>query len=140
MAFKEEFEALTGNAPYPWQGRLFLALVAGDVPRRMSLPTGAGKTSIIPVWLCAIWHQLELGQEPLSRRLYFAVDRRVVVDQSETVAQEVVNRAKDIPLWDLLKQKTLNDVPLLRPFVFGSEKRSCLRRALRNLRGKQIAR
>ena len=80
----------------------------------MWLPTGAGKTSIIPIWLCGLWDQLETGL-PLTipRRLYFAVDRRVVVDQSEVVAQTIRKNVENTPLWGLVLEKTLSDNPLI---------------------------
>ncbi|HKV79933.1 MAG TPA: type I-U CRISPR-associated helicase/endonuclease Cas3 [Candidatus Sulfotelmatobacter sp.] len=114
MNFERGFQELTGNAPYPWQSALYRSLIEGDVPHRLGLPTGAGKTSVIPVWLCGIWHELESGL-PLKvpRRLFFAVDRRIVVDQSEVTAQQVKKNAERTPLWDLLAQKTLSDDPLI---------------------------
>lgn len=114
MNFEERFEQLTGNAPYPWQSCLYNSLLDHAVPHRMSLPTGAGKTSVIPVWLCALWHQLELGQAlTVPRRLYFAVDRRVVVDQSEIVAKQVRRNAERTPLWALLAERTLSENALI---------------------------
>src|SRR5215831_6680504 len=93
MAFNAHFEYLTGYAPYPWQTRLFEQYIDGHAPTNLSLPTGAGKTAVIPIWLCAIWHQLEHGL-PLTvpRRLYFSIDRRVVVDQSEVITREIEQR------------------------------------------------
>lgn len=114
MSFEERFKRLTGNAPYPWQFSLYNSLLNDRVPHRLSLPTGAGKTSIIPVWLCAIWHQLEVGQAlTVPRRLYFAVDRRVVVDQSEIVAKEVRQNVENTALWPLLADRTLSENPLI---------------------------
>ena len=80
----------------------------------MSLPTGAGKTAVVPIWLSVLWYQLENGL-PLTvpRRLYFAVDRRVVVDQSEVVAQLVRKNAEGTPLWQLLSERTLSENPLI---------------------------
>ena len=114
MNFEERFHQLTGTIPYPWQSALYNSLLNQNVPHRISLPTGAGKTSIIPVWLSVLWHQLENGL-PLTvpRRLYFAVDRRVVVDQSEVVAQLVRKNAESSPLWRLLSERTLSENPLI---------------------------
>ena len=103
MNFEERFHQLTGKNTYPWQSALYNSLLNQNVPHRMSLPTGAGKTSVIPIWLSVLWHQLENGL-PLTvpRRLYFAVDRRVVVDQSEVVAQLVRENAESTPFWQLV--------------------------------------
>jgi len=120
MNFEERFHQLTGKTPYPWQSSLYHSLLSQNVPHRMGLPTGTGKTSIIPIWLCVLWHQLE-NQLPLTvpRRLYFAVDRRIVVDQSEVVAQTVRNKAEDTPLWRLLLERTLSENPLVLSVLRG---------------------
>src|ERR1039458_628877 len=114
MNFEERFHQLTGKTPYPWQSALYNSLVNQNVPHRMSLPTGAGKASVVPIWLSVIWHQLENGL-PLTvpRRLYFAVDRRVVVDQSEVIAQLVRENAESTSLWHLLSERTLSETPLI---------------------------
>ena len=49
--FLTEFERLTGFSPYPWQRRLFAELAAGRWPEVVDLPTGAGKTSILWIWI-----------------------------------------------------------------------------------------
>lgn len=113
--FFVSFELLTGYKPYPWQIRLFQALAAGEIPHNLSLPTGTGKTSIIPVWISAIWHQLANGL-PLTvpRRLYFSIDRRVVVDQSEVIAKEIHQRVQqNQELHDLLKSRVALSEPLV---------------------------
>ena len=56
------------------------------------MPTGTGKTSIIPVWLIA------LAQNPaLPRRLVYVVDRRSVVDQATKVVEQLVERLPSVP-------------------------------------------
>jgi CRISPR-associated endonuclease/helicase Cas3 len=114
MNFEQKFHQLTGQKPYPWQSALYNSLLAQNVPHRMSLPTGSGKTSVVPIWLSVLWHQIENGL-PLTvpRRLYFAVDRRVVVDQSEVVAKMVKENAEGTPLWRMLSERTLSDNPLI---------------------------
>jgi CRISPR-associated endonuclease/helicase Cas3 len=49
IAFPAAFEALTGNAPFPWQEALYARFAAGDPPPACNLPTGLGKTSVIPI-------------------------------------------------------------------------------------------
>lgn len=114
MNFEERFHQLTGKNPYPWQTALYNSVLNQNVPHRLSLPTGAGKTSVVPIWLSVLWYQLE-NRLPLTvpRRLYFAVDRRVVVDQSELVAQVVRENAESTPLWQLLSERTLSENPLI---------------------------
>lgn len=76
--------ALGGHRPLPWQSRLLNLLREGDVPASLDLPTGLGKTSVMAIWLVA----RALGA-PLPRRLVYVVDRRAVVDQATTVAEQL---------------------------------------------------
>ncbi|HTN01212.1 MAG TPA: type I-U CRISPR-associated helicase/endonuclease Cas3, partial [Planctomycetaceae bacterium] len=85
MDFDTTFEALTGNPPFPWQRALYERLIGNDVPASCSIPTGLGKTAVIPVWLIA------LAQQPgsIPRRLVYVVNRRTVVDQSTLEAEKI---------------------------------------------------
>ena len=115
LSFAAKFEYLTGRPPYSWQTRLFHQCITDRPSRNLSLPTGAGKTSIIPTWLCAVWHQLE-NRLPLTvpRRLYFSIDRRVVVDQSEAITREIERRINDNQdLCGLLKSQVAFDSALI---------------------------
>lgn len=78
MTFAQQFQALSGHPPFPWQRAIFDRFVAGPIPEICSLPTGMGKTSIIAVWLIA------LAEHPdhVPRRLAYVVNRRTVVDQT----------------------------------------------------------
>jgi CRISPR-associated helicase Cas3 len=64
-------------------------MVAGNLPDALDIPTGLGKTAVIPIWLLAIATQSPLT---LPRRLIYVVNRRTVVDQATDVAQRI--RAK----------------------------------------------
>ena len=80
--FRSQFSALTGaKEPFPWQEDLFARFVRGEIPSCCDIPTGLGKTSVIPIWLFA----RALGA-PVPRRLVYVVDRRAVVDQATTEA------------------------------------------------------
>ena len=52
--FSIVFEQLTGHPPFPWQVRLYEKFLSGEFPKQCNLPTGLGKTSIIPIWLIAL--------------------------------------------------------------------------------------
>jgi len=65
-----------------WQTRLFEEMVKGGMPNVCDLPTGLGKTSVIPIWLIALAAQGEKGRPTLPRRLAYIVNRRTVVDQA----------------------------------------------------------
>lgn len=89
--FARAFEALTGHKALMWQQRLLeRGLARGDMPPTVTLPTGLGKTSVIPIWLIALAQsaQVNNGRPRLPRRLVYIVNRRTVVDQAtDTVMQ-----------------------------------------------------
>lgn len=91
-SFEARFECLTGNAPFCWQRRLFNDYFAkGAIPSALDIPTGLGKTSVMVLWYLA-----RKAGAALPRRLAYVVDRRAVVDQATTVADEI--RSKDSEL------------------------------------------
>ncbi len=83
--FTVEFEALTGNQPFPWQTDLYKQFEKGQLPLSCNIPTGLGKTAIIPIWLIAL---ANCGQK-LPRRLVYVVNRRTVVDQATREAEKL---------------------------------------------------
>jgi len=113
--FKDWFLRLRGFTPYPWQTALFLAVLTGTLPSLVYIPTGGGKTDIITVWLLAVLWQIEqTGTTAIPRRLYFAVDRRVVVDQTEPLAETLLGKVRNEPtLFHLLQSQTASENPLV---------------------------
>ncbi len=109
--FNETFLHLTGNPPFPWQRRLYAKWVLRDFPKSCDLPTGAGKTSVVALWLIA----LAENPEKIPRRLVYVVNRRTVVDQT---TEEVEKIAENIA-----KANRQNLSPSLSKFY---EKLSCL--------------
>ena len=87
--FTEAFQALTGFSPMAWQTRLYERMVANDIPETLSLPTGLGKTSVIPIWLIALCRQAQEGGITLPRRMAYVVDRRTVVDQATAIVETI---------------------------------------------------
>ena len=92
-SFPACFSALTGHRPLRWQTRLFERLRHGDIPRACDLPTGLGKTSIIPIWLIALADQGRTSAVP--RRLVYIVNRRTVVDQATEVVERMRERLRN---------------------------------------------
>lgn len=93
MSFSEEFNTLTGHAPFPWQEAFYASFVNSEgfnPPKTVSIPTGLGKTSIIPVWLLA----LKAFPERMPRRLIYVVNRRTAVDQ--TTAEQISMRPQSL--------------------------------------------
>jgi CRISPR-associated endonuclease/helicase Cas3 len=87
--FKDFFEELhsTDNTrikPFPWQNQLMEHVVNNGWPNAIDLPTSAGKTAILDI---ALFHlALEADLPPIKRRapirIFFVVDRRIVVDEA----------------------------------------------------------
>ena len=78
-----------GREPFPWQRRLAERVCGGgrtpgEWPRCIALPTASGKTACIDIAVFALACQATLSPELRSapRRIFFVVDRRVVVDQA----------------------------------------------------------
>ncbi len=94
--FDRYFMALWGRAPFTWQHEL-ASRVLGDPthpwPETIALPTAWGKTACLDIAVFALAaqaHRLERG-EPLTapRRVFFVVDRRVIVDEAFRRAQKM---------------------------------------------------
>jgi len=87
--------AVHGHKPYPWQRRLLDTIVEGaGFPRYIQLPTGSGKTTILDIVvfalaLCTERPQAEGGSCQVPRRIFYVIDRRIVVDQASKVAQRI---------------------------------------------------
>lgn len=78
--FAEFYTAVHGYAPFPWQERVAARVCGGDWPRAIALPTAAGKTACIDVAVFALACAPNERRQP--RRVFFVVDRRIVVDQA----------------------------------------------------------
>lgn len=76
--FNEFYTAIHGYSPFPWQSRLALRACTSDWPRAIALPTAAGKTSCLDIALFALASRPQAS----PRRIFFVVDRRIVVDQA----------------------------------------------------------
>jgi len=86
-SFARDFAALTGHSPFGWQSALFERMLANDLPRSCDLPTGTGKTSVIPIWVLALREHVQGGTaRSFPRRLVYVVNRRTVVDQASNEA------------------------------------------------------
>ena len=96
--FRKYFPTLAhGNLPYFWQTALFERLINDDWPDSVALPTGAGKTSILQVWLLALaWSVLGKLTVKIPRRLIWVVNRRVVVDQATDEAVAITTTLRDL--------------------------------------------
>jgi len=103
--FGEFFTALWGHEPFAWQTKLATEVLAGSGtswPQAIALPTAAGKTACMDVAVFALAAQAsryEQGKTVTApRRIFFAVDRRVIVDEAFERAKSmasVLSRAED---------------------------------------------
>lgn len=89
LSFESAFRALdvANRPPLKWQSRLYQRFSGGTVPSTCRLPTGLGKTSVIPIWLIAL-----ANGSALPRRLVYIVNRRTVVDQATDDAKRLLRR------------------------------------------------
>lgn len=95
IEFEAAFEALMGHRPLRWQVRLFGQFSSRQIPRICELPTGLGKTSVIPIWTIALARQALERKISLPRRLVYVVNRRTVVDQATNVVERIRERLLD---------------------------------------------
>lgn len=92
--FHTFFAALWGYCPFPWQDMLAARIETGRWPPALDLPTASGKTACIDLAVHALASQCErsLGERTAPRRIWFVVDRRIVVDEAYDRAQSIANK------------------------------------------------
>ncbi len=80
--FEQFYEGVHAWKPFPWQKRLTKFVAESGWPRRIALPTSAGKTSTIDVavFLLALQSEVSAMARTAGLRTFFVIDRRVVVD------------------------------------------------------------
>lgn len=83
-SFAEFFRALWNREPFPWQCMLTEQGVQSSWPEAINLPTASGKTACIDAAifaLAATADQSDINKR-MPRRIWFVVDRRIVVDEA----------------------------------------------------------
>jgi CRISPR-associated endonuclease/helicase Cas3 len=84
--FEEFFHALWNHSPFPWQTRLAQQVVDAKHgwPDCIDLPTASGKTAAIDIAVFALACQAEVEtrNRTVGRRIFFTVNRRVIVDEA----------------------------------------------------------
>ena len=107
--FSQFFLELHGRTRYSWQIRLAARAVEGDWPRAIDLPTGSGKTACIDVAVFAMACQASriVTERTAPRRIFFCVNRRVIVDEAYQRGLWIAKR-----LWDAERNKA-SDTPVL---------------------------
>lgn len=89
--FSNYFEDVHDTPPFPWQVRLLDQVLTTGWPDVIAMPTGSGKTAIIDIALFSL--ALEPGRFP--RRVFFVVDRRIIVDQVHARAKRIHDRISE---------------------------------------------
>ena len=86
------YGALNSRPPFPWQSRLANEVMRDGVwPKEIGIPTGLGKTACLEValWWLASQAELEPAWRTAPTRIWWVVNRRMLVDST-------FNRAKHI--------------------------------------------
>lgn len=95
--FGSFFENVHGFAPFHWQNELAKRVAEKGWPEVIDLPTSAGKTAVIDIALFCL--ALEAGKPPEERqsptRIFFVVDRRIVVDEAYERSCRIRDRLKE---------------------------------------------
>ena len=91
MTFSEFFKAVWNYEPFPWQELLAQKALQGEWPRSIGLPTAAGKTALIDIAVYALAKRAPRA----ARRIFFVVDRRVIVDEAAERAEKLAKRLRD---------------------------------------------
>lgn len=86
------FEAVWGQRPFAWQRALAQQVLTASVggrpawPEAIALPTASGKTACLDIAVFALAaqaHRIDMRQPVQApRRIFFVVDRRVIVDEA----------------------------------------------------------
>jgi len=104
--FKDFFRGLWDHDPFPWQSMLAERVTNGPWPKALDLPTAAGKTACIEIALYALAAQADrsTAERTAPRRIWFVVDRRIVVDEAYERAEKIATKlreARDGPLREI---------------------------------------
>lgn len=90
--FDQFVHEVHGHAPFPWQSAAVEAIVRnGTWPSSVDVPTGLGKTTMldVAVFILALSAGGDAPQGLGRRRIFFVVDRCLVVDQAEIHARRI---------------------------------------------------
>jgi CRISPR-associated endonuclease/helicase Cas3 len=97
--FLDFFKSLWGDAkePFPWQTMLADRVSSEGWPDVIDLPTAAGKTACLDIAVYGLAAQAErpLGERTAARRVWFVVDRRIVVDEAFDRARILAEKLGD---------------------------------------------
>lgn len=95
--FEHFYQAVHGRQPFPWQSRLAALVRQSGWLADIGVPTGLGKTACIDiaVWSLASQGALAPADRNLPRRIWYVVDRRLLVDAASAHAQHLADLLTD---------------------------------------------
>lgn len=95
--FSAFFRAMHGYDPFPWQEMLAARVVQTGWPDVLDLPTGSGKTACLDVGIFALACQVDrpAAERTAARRIFFVVDRRIVVDAAYQRALKIAHSLQE---------------------------------------------
>ena len=85
--FDQFFQELHGKHSFPWQRNLTAQVLHSGWPEVIDLPTASGKTACIDIALFAL-----ACKAASPRRIFFVVDRRVVVNEASIRMRHIAER------------------------------------------------
>jgi len=96
-SFAEFFHALWGYDPFPWQKDFAARLCAGLPPDYVTVPTGSGKTACLDaaVFAMAVQASRPATERTAGRRIFFIVNRRIIVDEAFERAKKLCEKLRD---------------------------------------------
>ncbi len=95
--FNSFYRTVNDRDPFPWQSRLAERVREGDWPDLIGVPTGLGKTSCvdIAVWALAVQADRPPGERTAPTRLWWVVNRRLLVDDTYEHARRLAKRLEE---------------------------------------------
>ena len=113
--FEDFYSAVHGREPFPWQARLARQVYDNEAwPREIGVATGLGKTACldIAVWWLASQAHLEPTQRAAPTRIWWCVNRRLLVDSTADHARALADLLSepDSPEHDPAAQQVLRSV------------------------------
>ncbi len=120
MKFEDFFQAVYGQdhagptiEPFPWQSRLAKSVGEQGWPAVLDLPTSSGKTNALDIAVHHLLTQLaeiqagEREQRTAPLRIFFVVDRRIVVDGAYRHARHLAEQLRTATSGPLADAKRL---------------------------------
>jgi CRISPR-associated endonuclease/helicase Cas3 len=112
MTFAEFFHTVWQRDPFPWQEEYAAEALKGNW-RPVGMPTAAGKTALIDIAVYALARRAPGS----ARRIFFVVDRRVIVDEAAEHAADLAECLNGAPPGSRLGEfaQSLKDLGGSRP-------------------------